>query len=153
MLYSKSTGGFYDRAIHGDNIPADVVEIAKDEHAALLAGQAEGKIIAADANGRPVLQDPPPPTIEQIVAGITSAVQSHMDAAAKARGYDDIKSAVTYADEPAVPRFQAEGQAFRAWRSLCWAKCYELLDEFQAGTRPLMTADEVIAALPELTLP
>ena len=27
MFYSKSTGGFYDTAIHGDNIPADAVEI------------------------------------------------------------------------------------------------------------------------------
>lgn len=153
MFYSQSTGGFYDSAIHGDDIPADAVEITKDEHAALLEGQSEGKIIAVDTNGHPVLQDTPPPTIEQIVAGITNAVQAHMDTAAHDRGYDDIKSAVTYADEPAVPKFQAEGQAFRAWRSMCWAKCYELLDEFQAGTRPLMTADEVIAALPELTLP
>lgn len=153
MFYSKFTGGFYDTAIHGNDIPADAVEITKEEHAALLAGQSEGKIIAADSSGRPVLQGPPPPTMPEIVAGITNAVQAHMDAAAHVRGYDDIKSAVTYADEPAVPKFQAEGQAFRAWRSLCWAKCYELLDEFKAGTRPLMTADEVIAALPELTLP
>lgn len=73
MLYSKSTGGFYDRAIHGDNIPTDAVEITKAEHAALLEGQATGKIITADTNGRPVLQDPPAPTAEQIAAAVTAA--------------------------------------------------------------------------------
>lgn len=73
MFYSKSTSGFYDPAIHGGNMPADAVEITKDEHAALIAGQAEGKIIAADASGRPVLQDSPAPTAEQIAAAVTAA--------------------------------------------------------------------------------
>jgi len=84
---------------------------------------------------------PPAPTI----ADITTAVQAHLDAAARAAGYDDIRSVVTYADEPAVPKFQADGQAFRAWRSLVWAKCYELL----AAGKPL-TAAAVIAQLPQL---
>lgn len=73
MFYSKSTGGFYDAAIHGDNIPADAVEITTEDHAALLDGQSNGKIIAADANGRPVLQDPPALTPEQITASVTAA--------------------------------------------------------------------------------
>lgn len=66
MHYSKQTGGFYSREIHGDNIPADAVEITDEEHAALLAGQAAGKVITADENGRPVLVDPPAPTPEQL---------------------------------------------------------------------------------------
>ena len=66
MFYSKLTGGFYDREIHGDNIPADAVEITAEQHAALMAGQAEGKVIAADENGYPILQDPPPPTPGQM---------------------------------------------------------------------------------------
>lgn len=73
MIYSKSTGGFYSREIHGDDIPTDAVEITNEEHAALLEGQANGRIIAADANGRPVLQDPPAPTPEQIAAAVTAA--------------------------------------------------------------------------------
>lgn len=60
MFYSAQTGGFYDTEIHGDNIPADAVEITKAEHTALLAGQAEGKRIVPDADGVPVLQEPPP---------------------------------------------------------------------------------------------
>ena len=42
MFYSKSTGGFYSRAIHGDNIPADAVEITDEEHRELLEGQSRG---------------------------------------------------------------------------------------------------------------
>jgi hypothetical protein len=57
---------------------------------------------------------------------------------------------VTYADEPAVPRFQEEGRRLRAWRSLVWAKCYDMLDQVQRGDVPIPTEAEVLAALPEL---
>lgn len=59
MFYSKSTGGFYVREVHGHNMPSDVVEITEQEHADLLEGQALGKVIVADSAGRPVLQSPP----------------------------------------------------------------------------------------------
>lgn len=70
MLYSKTAQGFYDPAIHGDNIPADAVEITTKEHAALLKGQSQGKIIAADKHGKPILKDPPPPTDDELAARI-----------------------------------------------------------------------------------
>ena len=66
MHYSKQTGGFYTREIHGDNIPPDAVEITPEQHAALLQGQSEGKQITADENGYPVLVDPPQPTADQL---------------------------------------------------------------------------------------
>jgi hypothetical protein len=68
--YSKSTGGFYDTAIHGDNIPADAVEITDEQHAALLEGQSSGKCITADAKGFPVLTDPPAPTDDELAAAV-----------------------------------------------------------------------------------
>ncbi|MGV0998278.1 MAG: hypothetical protein ACOYBQ_03005 [Fluviibacter sp.] len=73
MFYSKFTGGFYTREIHGDNIPTDAVEITSEQHAALLEGQSQGKIISADENGYPILIDPPPLTAEQIQAAVTAA--------------------------------------------------------------------------------
>lgn len=66
MFYSKTTGGFYDTAIHGDNIPEDAVEITSEEHAALIAAQSSGKVIQADQNGHPIAVDPPKPTAAQI---------------------------------------------------------------------------------------
>lgn len=59
MFYSKSTGGFYDPEINAA-IPEDAVEISRATHSALLAGQAEGKVIANDSEGFPILQSPPP---------------------------------------------------------------------------------------------
>lgn len=70
MFYSKSTGGFYDREIHGNNIPADAVEITAEQHAALIEGQSQGKRIVADEVGHPVLADPPPPTDDDLAAVI-----------------------------------------------------------------------------------
>ncbi len=66
MFYSKSTGGFYDRAIHGDKIPTDAVEISDTEHAALLDAQSQGKIIQADKDGKPVAAEPPKPSADDI---------------------------------------------------------------------------------------
>jgi hypothetical protein len=86
-------------------------------------------------------------------AQLESAVQKHLDATAKLLGYDSIATAVTYADEPAVPSFQAQGKAFRAWRSQVWASCIASLDAVQAGTQPMPTAEALIATLPVFTAP
>ncbi|MCY9815053.1 DUF4376 domain-containing protein [Aeromonas caviae] len=67
MFYSKSTCGFYDAAIHGDNIPADAVEITTEEHASLLDAQSTGKQITADENGFPIAIDPPQPVRSKAV--------------------------------------------------------------------------------------
>ncbi|HWK70050.1 MAG TPA: hypothetical protein VNS29_04330 [Burkholderiaceae bacterium] len=153
IYFSSQTGGFYNSEIHGDNIPADAVEITPSGHAALLQGQAQGKRIVSDENGHPTLADPPPPTPAQIEAAKVAIVQQHMDDAARALRYDSIANAVTYAEEPAVPKFQAEGQAFRAWRSLVWAKCYAILDEVNSSARGIPTDEELILELPTLQLP
>ena len=152
MFYSKSTGGFYDTAIHGDNIPADAIEITTEEHQALLEGQSNGKIIATDKNGKPILQDPPPPTAEQIIAQYTAGVQKHLDDFARTRNYDGILSAATYATS-AVPKFKAEGQYAVEARDATWAKCYEVLAAVEAGSHPMPTLDELLAELPVLTWP
>lgn len=96
---------------------------------------------------------PPPAPLEIIRANKVAHVQAHMDAQARALNYDSIANAITYADEPAVPKFQAEGQAFRAWRSLVWARCYEILEEVQGGARAIPSDDELIAELPKLQIP
>ena len=150
MLYAKSTGGFYSRDIHGNTIPADAVEITREQHQALIEGQSQGKRIVADANGRPILQDPPGPTPEQIMSRLEVRVQQWLDAQARALGYDDIRSAVTYAEEPTVSKFQQEGQTLRRLRSLAWARCYEILNEIQAGQRSIPTEAELIAEMEAL---
>jgi len=78
MFYSKSTNGFYSSEIHGDNIPADAVEITDAEHAWLLEGQSAGKLIKADEKGFPFLADQPLPTPEQILAQQLAEAQAYL---------------------------------------------------------------------------
>lgn len=78
-------------------------------------------------------------------------IDSMLDVKANEYGYDSIKTAVTYADEPAVPKFQDEGKAFRSWRSLVYAKGYEIADEVKT-TGVIPTFDEVLAQLPAFPL-
>lgn len=42
------------------------IEISAEEHSELLAGEASGKRIVPDDSGRPVLVDPPAPTVTEI---------------------------------------------------------------------------------------
>lgn len=90
---------------------------------------------------------------EEQQKALTNAVQSHMDEVAQTKGYDNLLSAVTYAEELAVPIFQAEGIAFRAWRSAVWAYCYAQLAAVLNGERETPTVEDLIAELPPLDLP
>jgi hypothetical protein len=138
-------------------IPGGCLEVAPPEPGA-------GQYVAEEA-GAWVLRDipqpptptpepePEPPTPEQQMQAVEDAIQDYMDAMARMLGYDDIKTAVTYADEPAVPKFQAEGQALRAWRSLVWAACYEHLALVEAWEAEIPTLEEAIAMLPVFTPP
>jgi hypothetical protein len=83
---------------------------------------------------------------------LTDTVQSIMDTKAQAYHYDNLTTAVTYAEEPSVPKFQEEGQAFRAWRSQVWASAYSILAEVQAGHRSFPTVAEVPSLLPPFPL-
>lgn len=130
MPYYKDTGNnvhFLDSEEFAHLLPAGAAPISDEQ---------------ADA-----IQNPPP-SPAAIKAGLVASVQLHLDAAAQALGYDDIKSAVTYAEEPSVPQFQAECQALRAWRSQVWAACYEIMAEVEAEMRTVPTEAELLAELP-----
>ena len=59
IYFSADPVAFWHSGIHRD-IPAGAIQISDDLHAQLLAGQSTGKMISADARGRPVLVDRPP---------------------------------------------------------------------------------------------
>jgi hypothetical protein len=87
------------------------------------------------------------PTVQQY----TDAVQSHLDAKAQERNYDNIVSACSYAGAPNP--FQADGSAFVAWRGDVWAACYQIMGEVQGGQHGAPTIADLIAELPVLVLP
>lgn len=83
MLYSATTGSFYVRGIHRD-IPEDVQPITNARHRELLAAQAGGREIIADARGRPTRARLP--SLDErraaAVAGIKREAASRIDSAA-----------------------------------------------------------------------
>lgn len=58
-LYSKSTGCTYLSDVHGKDIPDDAVPISEGRYQSVIASPPAGKIRSHDADGLPVLIDPP----------------------------------------------------------------------------------------------
>ena len=100
-FYSSSTRGFYLSEIHGDNIPADAVEITEAEHRALLDAQTAGNRIQPDARGRPVALPPPPKTPEQIAADEADAARREL-AELDMQSIRDIRAYI--AAQPGAPQ-------------------------------------------------
>lgn len=142
----------YDRRVHGENIPADAIPVSDDVFWASI-NEPDG-VWELDPATKAIKKHPlPGPSPEHVQRQKVALVQAHLDATAQSFNFDNIANAVTYAEEPAVPEFQAQGQALRAWRSLVWEKCYAIFDEAQAGARQIPTDQELIGELPALQLP
>lgn len=109
MLYSKSTGGFYAQEIHGNNIPADAVEISDELYSDLMLAQSAGKVISADSSGRPAAIDPP--VVPDPVPAVVSRFQARR-ALKDAGVFDQVEAAIAQADEFAHDAW-ADAQEFR----------------------------------------
>lgn len=78
-----------------------------------------------------------------------AAVQAHLDATARTRGYDNMLSACSYASGT-HPKFSVEGKDCLAWRAAVWESAYQILTDVKSGVRSLPAIDEVIAELPPM---
>ena len=65
--YSPSTGTCYIVGLHS-NIPADVVDIDEQRYETVIANPVPGKVRSHDAQGLPILIDPPALTTAEIEA-------------------------------------------------------------------------------------
>lgn len=91
--------------------------------------------------------------VTELMQSIVNKTQERLDAFARTRGYDGILSACTYATST-FQKFQTEGQYCVGARDATWAALYGVLDEVQAGTRPMPSGYEDIEAdLPALEWP
>ena len=96
--------------------------------------------------------EPTPEEIaEQIQQNFTNLIQNFLDSKAQELNYDSCLSVCSYVDT-GVAKFDAEGKAFRSWRSAVWAKGYEILARVQSGQREIPTEEELFAELPELVI-
>lgn len=85
--------------------------------------------------------------LEDIKRQLTRAVQNHLDSKAYERGYDSIFTACTYDGDP-NPMWDAEGKAYKAWRSAVWQYCLQVMIDCESGARPIPAGTELIAELP-----
>jgi hypothetical protein len=128
-------------------------EISNELHQQLIFQQSQGCILVFGETSV-VAELPPAPTFQEQVLMYTSNIQSLLlDATAKSMGYDSIFTAVTYADEYAVAKFQEEGSALRVWRSLVWAEANSILADVSNEVIPAPTVGELIAMLPVFEMP
>jgi len=89
---------------------------------------------------------------EELIKPFSANLQKHLDDTANSYGYDNIYTAISYADEPAVLRFKDEGKAFRKWRSLFWEQANVVKQEITDGLREVPSIDNLIQELPKLTV-
>ncbi len=108
MFYSKSTHGFYDQKINGNNIPQDAVEITDSEYLALLAGQSSGKRIEMGDDGKPGLLSPSPPT----PAERRSTAKTAIDTAA-----GNVRKAFVSTGQLIEAEYRLAQQQAQAWRA------------------------------------
>jgi len=149
MKYSPSTKGFYTEAIHGEDMPSDVVDLSDEEYQALYAGLCAGKMIVVQ-EGVPTLSTPAL-TQEETIGRYEAALDNHLDSVARQHRYN---SRITFALRAGYPGpFHAEGVAFATWMDACNAQAYQMLEDVLAGRRPLPTVDDFLAALPEFVMP
>lgn len=94
-----------------------------------------------------VRPEPPEPTIEEQVKFYENAVQAHLDATARTRGYDNTYTCLSYLNST-DEKWNRESHAFNVWRDSVWRKAHEILNAFIAGTIEKPTIEEVIAQLP-----
>lgn len=68
FAFSPGTGAFYDPSSWPHDLPEDVVEVSKDDHARLMSELSEGRELAIGPDGYPVTAEPAAPTSEQLAS-------------------------------------------------------------------------------------
>ena len=97
-----------------------------------------------------VVEIPPHiPTHEELKQMFTDAIQNYLDTTAQERRYDNIFTAISYVNST-DEIFAREARACLEWRDKVWRTCYNILDDVEAGLRPIPTIEELIEELPKM---
>lgn len=85
-------------------------------------------------------------------AAFEAAIQEHIDASARERGYRDGFALAGYVAST-VPRWQNEAAAFMAWRDAVWLHAHDELDKVTAGQREQPAIADIVNELPSIAWP
>lgn len=86
------------------------------------------------------------------LADYARAIQAHIDAEARSRGYADGFAISSYVAST-VPQWAAEATAFVAWRDAVWLYAYQELEKVNSGQRPWPALAALVAELPNMNWP
>lgn len=128
-----------------------LIEVSFAEYERLNVEQQETKGTFEVKNGKVCVTVPEVITFDQAVEIWKKSVMGMMNNVARDYGYTSLQTAISYAEEPSVERYQREGKAFRQWRSLLWQTFYETVDKYRETT-PIPTVDQVLGQLPKFKL-
>jgi hypothetical protein len=129
-----------------------------------LPGEARSRLVAEATDGGYVVEVPD--DLETAVVAIdldaamlarlrviaTAAIDGHVEATARARGYNSAASCASYVMSTNAG-WAAEAEAFVAWRDGVWSAAFALFAAVEAGTEAVPTVDALIAGLPAIAWP
>lgn len=127
--------GRYTTDIHGDNIPADAIEVSESLFNASIQMQRPALV-----NNRLVELPAPALTTEQLSAQSKSAVYQLIDSTARQFEYRNFAEVTQFVNSAV---WKAEAEALLAWQDSVWIKAYELFKE------PITSVDDFVAQLPK----
>ena len=95
----------------------------------------------------------PAPPVPPSMDDYTTAIDAHVDATARSKGYNSAAHCASYIASTHAP-WAAEAQAFVAWRDQVWLFVFQQLALVEAGTIPAPTSSqELIDTLPAIQWP
>lgn len=95
---------------------------------------------------------PPKPEPPLTADDFANAIQNHVDATAKSKGYADGVALAGYSTST-ISAWAAEAQAFIGWRDQVWLYAYTELAKVQGGQREVPTIAELVGELPTINWP
>lgn len=91
---------------------------------------------------------PPPPTQDDYA----TAIQKHVDDAAREKGYNDGATLASYVTST-IAAWAGEASAFVIWRDGVWAYALAQLAAVQSGQRPAPSVGDFLEELPGIVWP
>lgn len=165
--YSKTSGGFYpvsmrDKYESAGTWPDDAIEVSADTEEKIRNAVNGGQNVSFV--GDELVITPRVISAVELITANELAIQIALDAKARERGYDSIKSACSYAsssqvipaDDPHFPlceKFRLEGNALQAWASITWASAIMYLATVTSGENRMPTPEEAVSMMPAFEWP
>jgi hypothetical protein len=122
-------------------VPAGLTFVVVDE--AALPSDAPPERWSVNWSTGAITALPPPAPTE---ADYGAAIQAHIEATARLRGYNDAVTCASYATSQ-HPVWGPEARAFVAWRDAAWTYAFGILTAVQTGQRQAPTVEGIIAEL------